>query len=245
MNAAIYTGTISHARHLPKQHAFSLPFFMYYLDLAAIDTVPDYTILFSTRRRALARFHRPDYYGDPQVPLYQSIKERMEEITGQDVSGKIYGLLNLRTLGLYFSPVNFYYGFNATGHFSHFLAEVSNIPWNERHQYGLYVADRKAVPMQQKVFKVSPFNPIDQQYQWNISAPGEELVVALAVHDARGHVFDASLQLRRRPLSFRSLVGQLARKPAMTAFIVAGIYWQALRLFIKGVPYVPYKKVSQ
>ncbi|PIE56039.1 MAG: hypothetical protein CSA34_06410 [Desulfobulbus propionicus] len=61
---------------------------------------------------ALCRFYRNDYYGSAAQPLAAAIKERMAELTGEPVSGEVYGLLNMRTLGLYFSPVNFYYGYD-------------------------------------------------------------------------------------------------------------------------------------
>lgn len=242
MKSALYVGTVAHNRHLPKVHSFSYPFFMYFLDLEKLDEVPDLGFLFSVRKWAMNRFHRPDYFGSSNEPLGEAIKSRMKELTGETVTGKIFGLLNMRTLGLYFSPVNFYYGFDDNGGFTHFLAEVSNIPWNERHQYAHYIPRSGHKPSIKKKFKVSPFNPVDQQYIWKIGCPGEIIDVELEVCDNRGKVFNASLNVKRQPLNTASLAKQLVRKPVMTAFVVAGIYWQALRLLIKGVPYIPYEK---
>jgi len=64
----------------------------------------------------------------------------------------------------------------------------------------------------------------------------------LGVDDARGHVFEASLDLEREPLTLKSLRRQLLRRPIMTASIVTAIYWQAFLLYIKKVPYIPYEK---
>ena len=80
------------------------------------------------KKLAFSRFYRPDYFGDPAEPLADAIRNRMEQLTGQPVTGQVYGLMNMRTMGLYFSPVNFYYGYDSSGTFTHFLAEVSNIP---------------------------------------------------------------------------------------------------------------------
>jgi uncharacterized protein len=242
MESSLYTGAITHRRFIPKSHGFSYPFFMYYLKLDEIEKIPSIGRLFSTTKWAFNRFFRPDYYGDSSQPLHVAIKRRMAEITGEEVKGPVYGLMNMRTLGLYFSPVNFYYGFNEDLNFTHFLAEVSNIPWNERYQYAHFVEDGNYTPTEPKQFKVSPFNPVNQQYTWSIQPPGEAIGVELGVNDERGLVFEASLALKREPLSKKTLQKQLFKKPVMTASIVAGIYWQALRLYLKQIPYIPYEK---
>ena len=242
MNSSLYVGEISHQRFHPKRHRFSYPFFMWFINLDQVDRLPSLGRWFSTRRWALSRFCRSDYLGDPNQPLADSIRQKMSAMTGHPVSGPVYGLMNLRTLGIYFSPVNFYYGYSHTGEFTHFLAEVSNIPWNERHQYAHYVADGRLSPTHTKAFHVSPFNPLDQYYRWRIHPPGKQIGIELQVHDPRGHIFSANLSLSHHQLSLGSVKRQLLRKPVMTAFIVGGIYWQALRLYLKGVPYIPYRK---
>jgi uncharacterized protein len=242
MESSLYIGAITHRRYIPKKHGFSYPFFMYFLNLDEIEQIPSIGRLFSVKRWAFNRFFRPDYYGDPSKPLHIAIKERMEGLTGEKVTGPVYGLMNMRTLGLYFSPVNFYYGFDENLNFTHFLAEVSNIPWNERYQYGHFVKNGGYSPTEKKKFKVSPFNPVDQVYTWSIQPPEKKIAVKLSVNDERGLVFEASLDLKREPLSKKSLQRQLLRKPVMTASIIAGIYWQALRLYLKKIPYIPYEK---
>ncbi len=240
MKSALYAGFVAHQRFIPRPHRFSYPFFMWFLDLDNIDTLPDIGRWFSTRRLALSRFCRPDYLGNPCQPLHDSVKKRMQELTGKEVTGKVFGLLTLRTCGLYFSPVNFYFGYDQEAHCTHMLAEVSNIPWNERHHYAHYIGGNQLHPVEAKEFKVSPFNPVDQQYTWTIKPPGKKIVIGITVHDQRGHIFDANLNLQHHSLDIKSVRGQLLRKPIMTTFIVAAIYWQALRLYLKGVPYVPY-----
>ena len=242
MNSALYAGFIGHRRYIPKHHKFRYPFFMWLLDLDEIEHLEDRGWWFSTKRFALSRFHRPDYLGPSNEPLHVSLKKRMEELTGRRVTGKVYGLLNLRTLGLYFSPVNFYFGYNEAMECTHMLAEVSNIPWNERHHYAHYLGDHQFSPSEPKAFKVSPFNPVNQQYRWEIHPPDETVAVTISVHDERGHIFAAKLDLQRYTLSSSSIRKRLLRRPVMTASIVAGIYWQALKLYLKGIPYVPYQK---
>ncbi|MFY9942232.1 MAG: DUF1365 domain-containing protein [Desulfobacterales bacterium] len=242
MKPALYVGAITHQRFIPRNHRFRYPFFMWYLNLDEIDRLPDMGHWFSARRFALSRFYRPDYLDRPAQPLHARVKSRMQALTGVPVDGQVGALVNLRTLGLYFSPVNFYFGFDRQLRLTHFLAEVSNIPWNERHLYGHYLGDGRPAPTHAKAFHVSPFNPRNQYYRWQITRPGKRIRIGIAVHDARGQVFEARLDLARRPFNLASVKRQLLGKPVMTGSIVAAIHWQALRLYHKGVPYVPYPK---
>ena len=215
---------------------------MWFLNLDEIDRLPDLGRWFSPRRFAISRFHRPDYLDAPTEPLHLRVKNRMRALTGKPVRGQVCGLVNLRTLGFYFSPVNFYFGFDVQARTTHFLAEVSNIPWNERHHYGHYLDDGGYAPTHPKAFHVSPFNRLDQQYRWQITPPGKSIRLGIDVHDHRGPVFEARLRLERHPLTRAAVRRLLLRKPVMTASIVRAIYWHALRLYLKGVPYVPYQK---
>ena len=242
MKPALYIGSIAHRRRIPVVHTFQYPFFMWFLNLDELDQLPSVGRWFSTKRWAMSRFNRPDYYGDSEVPLADAIRSRMEELTGEPVTGQVCGLLNMRTLSVYFSPVNFYYGYDDKGDFSHFLAEVSNIPWNERHQYAHYVGGGALTPDHPKEFHVSPFNDEKQHYSWTLEKPGPNLSVQLDVSDSRGHIFTAQLGLNRHPLNLQSIRAQILKKPAMTMSIIAGIYWQAFNLFRKGVPYITYNK---
>ncbi len=233
MNPSLYVGTVAHERVLPKKHRFCYRFFMWFFNLAEIDILPRLGRWFSPMAKerdpcwALYRFHRNDYYGSAAQPLATAIKGgRMAELSGETVSGEVYGLINMRTLGLYFSPVNFYYGYDRQGKLSHFLAEVANTPWNERHQYCHLVADGNLTPEHEKTFHVSPFNPINQRYRWQFTPPGRDLSVQIKVDDKRGHIFTATLALQQMPLDL----------------VIAGIYWQALKLYSKGVPYIPYRQ---
>jgi uncharacterized protein len=247
MHSAIYSGWLRHRRLEPQPHAFRYRLFMLYLDLAELDTVFAGRWLWSAKSRALARFDRNDHFGDPNVPLDRAVRDLVAERTGRRPVGPIRLLTHLRYFGHGFNPVSFYYCFDASGErVETVLAEVTNIPWRERHVYVLAQPLAGATARwwryrSDKAMHVSPFHPMELEYRWGFNPPGDHLAVHMALsaphtRDEPSRVFDATLTLTRKPITTRHLAGALLRFPLMTAQVVAAIHWQALRLWLKGVP---------
>ena len=151
-------------------------------------------------------------------------------------------LTHLRYFGYCFNPVTLYYCYDAAGQLESIVAEVTNTPWRERHQYVLPVAtaqtDGGAYRWRvRKELHVSPFLPMDMDYEWRLSTPGDGLRVHIVSRQAGAKVFEATLALRRRSITGANLAAALARFPLLTARIVALIHWQALRLWLKRAPF--------
>ena len=133
------------------------------------------------------------------------------------------------------------------------LAEVSNTPWNERHYYLVDLLKDKSQQVSKKVFQVSPFMDLNMSYAWQVKPPScddDKLLVKIANQQfdeacgANKTLFDASLILRKQPFNKRNLLKIWLQLPIMTLKVVAGIYWQALRLFIKKIPFIGYQKAN-
>lgn len=237
IESAIYKGVVYHQRSLPKLHKFSYQIYLYWIKLNEIDQLASSIKGFGNTKKGLnaVKFRREDYLGDPNVPLQQAVLTRMNELRPQNVApleGDVFMLGQVRTFGLYFSPVNLYYLRAKNGSFSHLLAEVSNTPWNERHHYLIDLANQKDMD---KAFHVSPFNPIDMVYKWQVQQPNEDLKLHLSCYKQQKH-FEAALDLQKIPLSSATLRQALISIPSMTIKTVAGIYWQATKLFFKRMP---------
>lgn len=240
-SSAIYDGWVRHRRHEPVEHGFTYRHSMMLLDLDELPGVIDMRPLYSATDRALARFRREDYMGDPDRPLAECVRELVQERTGTRPRGPVRLLTTLRTFGHSFNPVSFYYCFGPGGErVDAVVAEVTNTPWGESHSYVLARDGESGVmrDTMDKVFHVSPFIGMDNQYEWKVTEPGNQLLVHIDERDDSGaQIFDATLSLKRHEITPGRLTLLLARFPASSLRVVALIYFNALKLKLKGVPY--------
>lgn len=241
-HSAIYRGRIRHRRLKPKHHEFSYSMFMLYLDLDELPGLFDQSRLYSAHGFALAQFRREDHLGDVSLPLDQSVRDLAELHSGSRPMGPIRLLTHLRYFGYCFNPVSFYYCFDPDGKkLSCVIAEVNNTPWGEQHCYVLDHANDLGQDglhhwQQYKQMHVSPFMPLDMSYHWRLMQPDRMLNVYLQNHQDGNMIFDAGLQLQRQEITPAALRKILLRFPCMTLSVMFAIHWQALRLWLKGVP---------
>jgi len=245
LDSAVYRGSIRHRRHRPFQHAFQYNVFHVYVDLAETDRAFAGRWLWSVDRRNVAEFRRSDFFGDSSKPLGEEVRNAVAGACGRPFTGPVRLLTHLRMFGHVANPVSLYYCFAADGStLEAILAEITNTPWGERHGYVLDTrrAQRRGRVFEwdfDKAFHVSPFLPVARRYRWRMHAPDEVLRVHMEVFDGDVLDFDATLVLAREPLNGRSLARALLNIPFMTAKVTAAIYWQAIRLKLKGARYFP------
>lgn len=243
MHSCLYRGWVRHRRRTPARNSFRYGLFMVYVDLGELPQLFDGYWLWSARRPAAAWLRRADYLGPTELPLDAAVRNQVERQVGQRPTGPIRMLTHLRYFGFVMNPVTFYYCFDPDDRqVDYIVAEITNTPWGERHAYVLArQAGTDEVTARRwrfgKAFHVSPFLPMDMDYDWRFSEPGTALLVHMRNLRDGQEVFDATLSLRREPIAPGSLAAALARFPLMTVQVAALIYWQALRLWLRRTPF--------
>jgi DUF1365 family protein len=259
MNSCLYVGQVKHRRFSPKHHDFSYKLFYACIDLDEMDTVFDDHRLWSVDSTNIASFRTRDHLKafscergyDDTVPLVERVRDYLELSTGERYRGQIRLLTHFSYFGFRFNPVSFYYCYDDDNeNLKMIIAEVNNTPWGEQHCYLIPASDDIASDdiapddkssshiryFTSKEFHVSPFMPMDIDYDWRFSAPGDQLFVHMENHRQGQKLFDATLKLEQQPLTARNLNTALLRFPFMTVKVVAAIYIQAFILLIKRIP---------
>jgi len=246
--SALYLGRVSHVRHGPRRHEFAYGLGLLSLDL---DELPTLRLgpLFGVERARPLSFRRRDYRGDASRPLKDVVLDDVEAAAGIRPAGPVHLLTMVRWLGWVFNPVSFYYCYDADGTtLRAVLAEITNTPWSERHAYVVAARPGAAAgPVEgsfAKTFHVSPFFPMEQRYHWRLSVPGDSLEVEMRSEQEGREVFRAALRMRREPLTRARLAAAALRHPLGARRVLAAIYWQALRLWLKGTPFFEHPRTA-
>jgi DUF1365 family protein len=239
IDSGLFVGTLRHRRFAPVSHAFTYPLFMALLDIDRVPQLMRASRVTSYNRWNWASFDERDHFGDPSLPLRVRLALDAKRHGVNLPDGPIFLLTHLRYLGYCFNPVSLFYCFGRDERLQLVLAEVRNT-FGGSHNYWLRPDPesrtfRAAAP---KSLYVSPFLPIDMDYAFALTVPADHLVAHMETAKAGSVCLDATLSLERRPWNAAEIRRALVRHPAMTANVMAGIHWQALKLWWKGVPVV-------
>ena len=233
--ACLYRGEVTHARLRPKAHRFRYRVFWLMIDVDRMEEAAAGTRLFSLNRFNLFSM-RPKDFGDGSEGSLRARIERSLTGAGIVLPGGAIRLLTMpRVLGYAFNPISLYYCSDKTGRLGAMVYEVTST-FGERRAYALAAEDERFRHGCDKTLHVSPFMHMDMRYDFQGKAPDERMALTINGHDAEGLLIATAMAGERKPLTDREILRAAIALPLSTLKVTLGIHWEALRLWLKGVP---------
>jgi DUF1365 family protein len=236
----LFLGHVMHRRLRPVTNAFIYPVFYMQLPVADLDAAR--CSIFSVDGSNLLGFHRKDHGPRDGSPLLPWIQAQLRE-RGLPDDGEIVLQCFPRVLGYVFNPVSFWFCRNGAGDLIAVLAEVRNT-FGGCHNYLLHNPDGTPLRDGQvltagKAFHVSPFCEVEGSYRFRFLLDRDRPVANIDYDDGEGEgdLLLTAISGRAREWSSSALLSAFLRMPFLTAGVMLRIHWQALKLWLKGVPF--------
>lgn len=233
----IYWGRIMHNRFSPKRRFFTYPVFIFSMDLDRIGEWDRGLRLFGGNRFSLYSLWDKDHLDAadtdaPEAGIKANVIALLRERGFRDEVDKVFMVTQFRTLGYVFNPVTFYYCY-AAGRPVAYVAEVNNT-FGQRHCYAFF-GDANAF-LAEKVFYVSPFLEMGMTYRFRFDRLGGRLGVSIDDYQDGRPVLKTRITGEWTPMGDWPLLKSFLKIPFMSAWIIAWIHWQALKLWIGKTP---------
>ena len=236
-DGALYVGCVVHKRARPKRHCLRYRVFSLRVDLDRLHELDQRLRLFSLNRFNLFSIVERDFGARDASSIAAFVRARARSMGISSVS-RVEMLCYPRVLGFAFNPITVYYVFDSDDVLRGLVYDVRNT-FGEHHFYEARFDGETVGTVGHslpKAFYVSPFNGVDGIYRFAIRPPGERVFTGVMLSDSEGPVVTAYFEGKGEALTDGALLRLAVTYPLMTLKVIVGIHWEALRLWMKGVP---------
>ncbi len=235
-------GWVVHRRLRPRAHAFTYRVFYLRLPLSRLSEIPNRWL----RRDGfnLLSFVTRDYGPRDGSDLGAWVHAILRRAGLPIIDGEIILQTFPRVLGYVFNPISLWFVHDRAHALRAVICEVTNT-FGERHNY--LVAHPAARPIHaqdcltaHKVLHVSPFCEVTGHYRFRFSETAGRWTTAIDYYDGPqddDRLLLTSITGTPEGLTATSTWRVGLRYPLFTLSVIARIHWQALRLWLKRVPW--------
>jgi DUF1365 family protein len=229
IQSRIFTGKVYHKRFTPAEHAFTYSGYFIKISLSELDHLKN--TFFSVNHFNLFSFYFRDHGSRDGSSLREFAKGLLRENKRSDDFDDIVIHTMPRLLGHVFNPVSFWYVMKDEK-ITSIIAEVNNT-FGETHSYVLDPDDSRG----EKVFHVSPFNRIEGDYKFAFFHGDKNERVDIAYFINGEKILFASVFGTPLEWSSKNFLKVFLKHPLHNFLTLAFIHFEALRLFLKKVPF--------
>ena len=245
--ALIYSGQVMHARLQPFLHRFQYKVFSLLIDLDRLEEADKLSRFFSVNRWNVLSFFEDDHgsANNVQRPNGETLREHVNKLlhgAGVETEGmKITLLCYPRIFGYVFNPISVYFVSDDTGTPVALIYEVRNT-FGDMHTYVAPILDGQQTSAgirqeQDKLLHVSPFMPMKQRYKFRIAPPEKSVKLRILEFQDDKPILSATFSGKAQPMVAGSIFKALLSMGFFSFKIMAGIHWEALKLWLKGARY--------
>ncbi len=241
LDIAIYEGDVVHRRLRPVQHGLSYRVFSILVDVDRLVETSAKLKLFSYNKFNAVSLHDRDFGAGAGMSIGEQARRLFETAGFHTEGARILLLAYPRVFGYAFNPLSVYFLVGADSRLVAMIYEVSNT-FSERKSYVVGAGQASAEGVYahgcRKELFVSPFAAQSGTYHFRVRHTEDRLTVGVAYADAEGPLIKTYFQGRALPVDDRNLSALLIRLPLMTFKVIGAIHYEALKLWLKGVPLV-------
>ncbi len=228
-----------HKRLVPKEHAFSYQFFSFYIDLDEIDALTVKNPLISHNRFNVYSLYDKDHLHTGSSSIKENVRAFLKTKGIELGQGRVMLLTNLRTLGYVFNPVSFYFCFDQNDQPLCVIPEIGNT-FRELKAFFLNndcLKSGRFEDRQDKFYYISPFCKLDDQLDFKLGIPDEQLSIFIDTSKNNQKIIITSMLGSQEALTFKNLLIMTLKFPLVTLKVIALIHWHAFLLWIKKIPF--------
>ncbi len=242
VRSTIGNAHVMHRRMRPRPHVLHVPYPVMRFDLDELGLLDRKLKLFSRDKLNFVSLRTSDYgQADGSVDGIAALVAGKLAKLKLDVPVARTELLTYpRICGFAFNPISCILCRDREDRLVAVIFAV-NSTFGERHHYS-FVVDNPDARVHKftagKMMRVSPFNRVEGHYRFQLRESPTSIVLTIDYHTGEGLVLSTSLNARLSPVSDGQLIKHYGLLPVAMFRTLFSIHWHALRLWLKGVPFV-------